>query len=54
MTPLLKVYVTMNNLWEMETDTTIIILINIEQAREQEWTDNTVNNVNDKYPFKEK
>lgn len=50
----LKVTVTMDNVWEMEGETTIIIFINIEETLENDWTDITINKVDDRYPFKER
>lgn len=50
----LKVTVTLDNVWEMETDTTIIVLINIEEVLDDDWTDITINKVDDRYPIKER
>lgn len=50
----LKVYITPNNLWEMQDKTDIIILINLEEIRINKFSDNVIDNVNTRYPFKEK
>lgn len=52
--PSLKVYITPKNLWEMQAQTHIIIFIDLDKVKLNSWSDETVDKVNDKYPFKEK
>jgi len=42
------------NLWDMEPQTDIIIFININKIKAKHWTDNIVEKLNVKYPFKNK
>uniref|UniRef100_A0A2H8U190 O-acetyl-ADP-ribose deacetylase C6orf130 n=1 Tax=Melanaphis sacchari TaxID=742174 RepID=A0A2H8U190_9HEMI len=49
----LKVYITPNNLWDMESKTTIVLFIDLEKVCKNNWEDYVVNKVDTKYPFKE-
>ncbi|XP_029344301.1 uncharacterized protein LOC100166845 isoform X5 [Acyrthosiphon pisum] len=51
--PRLTVYITPKNLWEMETETIIILFIDLEKTCNNNWTDHIVDKVDAKYPFKE-
>lgn len=42
------------NLWDMEPQTDIIIFININKIKAKHWTDDIVEKLNVKYPFKNK
>lgn len=50
----LNVYMTPKNLWEMENQTNIIIFVDLKQIRQKNWTNNCLDKVNARYPFKEK
>lgn len=52
--PRLKVYITPKHLWEMESETLIILFIDLEQIYNKKWTDHIIDKVDAKYPFKEK
>lgn len=52
--PSLNVYMTPKNIWEMEAQTDIIIFIDLEKVHKNDWTDNVINKVDNRYPFKEK
>ncbi|XP_060862340.1 uncharacterized protein LOC132939272 isoform X2 [Metopolophium dirhodum] len=52
-TPRLTVYITPKHLWEMETETIIILFIDIEKTCNKNWTDHIMDKVDAKYPFKE-
>lgn len=52
--PSLKVYITPKNLWEMDIQTHIIIFIDLEKLKLNNWSDKIVDKVNDRYPFKQK
>ncbi|XP_060866248.1 uncharacterized protein LOC132941983 [Metopolophium dirhodum] len=51
--PRLKVYITPNNLWEMEAETIIILYIDLEEVCDKNWTNNIIDKVDAKYPFKQ-
>ncbi|CAI6373290.1 unnamed protein product [Macrosiphum euphorbiae] len=50
--PRLTVYITPKHLWEMETETIIILFIDLEKTCNENWTDHIVDKVDAKYPFK--
>jgi len=52
--PRLKVYITPNNLWEMEAETIIILFIDLQKVCDKNWTNNIVDEVDAKNPFKQK
>ncbi|XP_060856711.1 uncharacterized protein LOC132934430 isoform X2 [Metopolophium dirhodum] len=49
-----KVNYTFKQLWEMEKQTDIIIFINMKTVYSENWYDEVVERINDKYPFKER
>ncbi|VVC44083.1 Hypothetical protein CINCED_3A004486 [Cinara cedri] len=49
----LKVYVTPINLWDMIAETVFIIFIDLGDIHQNNWTNNVVEEINKKYPFKE-
>ncbi|XP_001946380.2 uncharacterized protein LOC100162846 isoform X2 [Acyrthosiphon pisum] len=51
--PRLKVYITPNNLWEMEAETIIILFIDLEEVCDKNWTNYIIDKVDAKYPFKQ-
>lgn len=52
-TPLKKKF-TSAQLWEMESQTDLIMFINLEEIYLDDWKDEVVENINARYPFKDK
>lgn len=52
--PSSKINSTSRQLWEMEPQTDLIMLINMKQMYMNNWYDVVVENVNAKYPFKDR
>lgn len=49
-----KLYPTTKQLWEMEPQTDLIIFINMEEMYLENWKDDVVDQIDAKYPFKER
>lgn len=45
---------TSTHLWEMESQTDLIMFINLEEIYLDYWKDEVVENVNARYPFKDR
>lgn len=45
---------TTKNLWEMEPQTDLILFINMDEMYLDGWNDEVVENINAKYPFKDR
>jgi len=52
--PRLKVFITPTNLWDMKAKTTFILFIDVERVCKKNWTNDIVDKMDAKYPFKEK
>lgn len=49
-----KKHFTSRQLWEMESQTDLIMFINLEEIYFDSWKDEVVESVNAKYPFKDR
>lgn len=50
----MKVYITPSNLWEMEAQTHIVLLVDLKQVYTNNFKNDIIDKVNSRYPFIEK